>query len=63
MRTLCGISLNKIGVIIGSIYLLQSIIGSISLILNLVKYVKDKKEAKEDGITFDQDREISKNFN
>lgn len=57
---ICGQSIQKFAIFIGFFYLLQSVLCSASLILNLIKYVQDKKTATAQGLTYDEDREVGK---
>ncbi|KAI8126918.1 hypothetical protein CVS40_2981 [Lucilia cuprina] len=48
----------KFTIFIGIIYLLQAIIISVALILDLIKYKEDKTKAMLQGIPYDEDREV-----
>lgn len=57
---ICGQSLKKFAIFIGVVYLLQAIIISIALVLDLIKYKEDKSKASAEGIPYDEDREVGK---
>ncbi|XP_065369536.1 uncharacterized protein LOC135961843 [Calliphora vicina] len=58
LTKICGQSLKKFAIFIGVVYLLQAIIISVALLLDLIKYKEDKSKASAEGLPYDEDREV-----